>query len=217
MEAAPVNQDGMEAGVAGALHVGAGLVADVNRLVRRHGHAFQPGFKDGGGGLFAYFPASDAKLQVFVNAQLSREFVHVSSEVGQHGQTIASGLEFGKNGTGFLELDQFFGHGDCHVPNLLGHTERNGDAGLFKNDLLVACEESVPVVRIPLAQGKAMVFLVEVQVGDGIAPGQAFRRYTDAQVLTGGVLDLRQRRPEPDQRVVEIEENGVNHVTRGIV
>ena len=215
METAAVDQDGIKAGLAGALDVGTGLVADVHGLVRRHGHTLQAGFKDGGGGFLADFAPGDAELQVLVDPDLAGELFHVPAQVGEDCQAVAASFEFGQHGPGLLKLNQLLGNRDGHVPDLLGHAQGNGDSRLFQYDLLVAGEEGIAVGGVALAQRHPVVFLVEIEVGDGVTPGQAFRRDPYAEVLASGVLDLGQGRPESHQSVVEIEEYRVDHWVRG--
>ena len=54
-------------------------------------------------------------------------------------------------------------------------------------------------------EGKPGVLAVEEDIGHGVAPGDAFLGDIQPELLTRRLLDLLQRRPEFDQRVVEVE------------
>ena len=154
------------------------------------------------------------EFEVFADAQAPGQLVHVAAEVGQDGQTIATTAQFFQNRAGLFELHKFLGHRYRHVPDLLGHAEGHRDARFLEDDLLVASEELAAGSGVPLAEGPAVVFLVEIEVGDGVTASQPVGGYANTQVLTGGMLDLRQRRPETHQGVVEIEKDSLNHLRR---
>ena len=63
VETAAIDQDRQEAGVTGALDIGARLVADVHGLFRAQIHALEGGFEDKSGRFFAGFAAGNARIR----------------------------------------------------------------------------------------------------------------------------------------------------------
>jgi hypothetical protein len=63
----------------------------------------------------------------------------------------------------------------------------------------------------PFGEGVLFVLAVEEHIGYGIAVGDGVFLDSQPQFMAGGLLYLLQRRPEPDQGVVEVKGDRLDH------
>ena len=121
-------------------------------------------------------------------------------------------MELGQGGGGVVEGGELLGYGGGHFPDAAGQVQTYRNAGFAQDYLFVAGEE-LETVRVGAeGEGVEFVFAVEIYVGDGVAMLDALFGEGETKLLTRGALDLLNRRPEPDQGVIEIEEDCFNHL-----